>query len=884
MTINPAPGTRLGPYELVSPLGAGGMGEVWRGRDTRLGRDVAIKILPAAFVTSEQARARFDREAKTISSLNHPNICTLFDVGYEDDTHFLVMELIEGESLADRLQKGAMPLDQVLRFGSQVADALERAHKQGIVHRDLKPGNVMLTKTGAKLLDFGLAHISTAAPANAHSELPTQAKPLTQEGMILGTFQYMAPEQLEGQESDARTDIFALGALLYEMATGRRAFEGTSRTSLIASIVSSHPPPIASIAPLAPPALEHVVRKCLEKDPNDRWQSAHDVASELRWISEAGSQAGVATSLTMRRKNRERLAWAIAAAATIAAVVAILGLASPTTPEPSPVVSSIDIPPDKRIFLGSAFAISPDAKLVAFVLLDAEGTTAIWLRPLDSPAFRRLEGTDGASHPFWSPDSRKIGFFADGKLNTISVHGGPVTPVCSVSSPRGATWGANGLIYVVPAAIGPLTTVPETGGTPSPLTTLREGETSHRWPIVLPDGKTTLFLAIGNSKTTISQASLDRPDEIRDVVETQSSFAWAPPGHLLYARGNLLAQRYDPKRATTIGDPVTIADRIAFTDALRALFSVADDGTVVLQQGEGIAFQYTALTWVDRSGKIEKAITEPALYFSPSLSRDGKRLAVDLSSTTSGFGDIWVFDLVRDVRSRLTYEEPNESSPLWSPDDRRIIYMAALGGGGNIHEVSSGGTGGSRILVEGEGERRPTDHSRDGEWIVFNSSGGADSGSYDIGVWSASDKTARLWLATPFNEYCAQLSPDTKWIAYQSDESGRMEIYVQGFPESDRKWMISSGGGRMPVWRGDGREIFYVSIDEKMMAVPVTPGPEFESGAPVALFDAPIRVHQARQYDVTSDGQRFLLNRIVENATPEPIMLVQNWSAKLPEK
>jgi dipeptidyl aminopeptidase/acylaminoacyl peptidase len=426
-------------------------------------------------------------------------------------------------------------------------------------------------------------------------------------------------------------------------------------------------------------------------------------------------------------------------------------------------------------------------------------------------------------------------------------------------------------------------TVPEVGGTLTPLTKLREAETSHRWPIVLSDGKTALFLAISSSGSTISQISLDRPDEIRSVIDTQSSFAWAPPRHLLYARGNLLAHRYDPKHATTIGDPVVIADRIAYTDALRALFSVADDGTVVLQQGEGIAFQYTALTWVDRTGTIEKVITEPALFFSPSISRDGKRLAVDLSSTTSGFGDIWVFDLVRDVRSRLTYEDPNETSPLWSPDDRRIIYMAALEGGGNILEVSSGGTGGARVLVESEGEKRPTDFSRDGEWIVFNSSGGGDSGSYDIGVWSASDKTARPWLATPFNEYCAQLSPDTKWIAYQSDESGRLEVYVQGFPESDRKWMISSGGGRMPVWRGAGREIFYVSIDEKMMAVPVTPGPEFESGSPVALFDAPIRVHQARQYDVTPDGQRFLLNRIVENATPEPVMLIQNWSTKLPE-
>ncbi len=880
-----APGIRLGPYEIVSPLGAGGMGEVWRATDTRLDRSVAIKILPDGLAQNEQFRTRFEREAKTISSLNHPNICTLFDVGHEGGSHFLVMELIDGESLAERLQRGALPADQVLRFGAQIADALDRAHRQGIVHRDLKPGNVMLTKGGAKLLDFGLARSGVdASPIQGLSDM-TQARPLTQEGTLLGTFQYMAPEQLEGHEADARTDIFGLGALLYEMATGKRAFEGASRTSLIAAIVSSHPTPISQVTPMTPPALDHVVRKCIEKDPEDRWQSAHDVASELRWISEAGSQAGVSAPVALRRKTRERLAWSLAGGAT--AMVAAMGmfLASPEPPRRM-IESAIITPPSMQVAFNGAISLSPDGKTAAFIFNDERGDRTLWVRPLDSRSFRRLEGAAGASHTFWAPDSRRIGFFAFGKLKTIDLQGGAVTTVCEVSAGRGASWNGDGTILVTTASIGPLMMVPASGGTLVPLTKLRPGDTNHRWPFFLPDGKTFVFLALNElpAKTAVCQATLDRPDDIKVLFTSATSTQFVAPDILLFVRDNaLLAQRYDSKRARMAGDPVTISDRVGLTDRFDAQFSAANDGTLLIQRGAG--FQLSELVWVDRSGKSQGAVGDPGLFFSPSLSRDGRRLAVDLSSTTDGQGDIWIFDLTRKASSRLTYERTNESAPQWFPGDKRILYFGVKNGRGDIFELPSGGTGQARVLISDDREKRPSDISRDGQWVVFNSVGGPVTGGMDIWAWSASDKKARPWLATPFAELCARLSPDGKWIAYQSDESGRMEVYVRAFPESEEKWMISVGGGVMPTWRGDGREMFYLSLERKMMAVPFNPGgSSLQVGAPVMLFDARVRMHPTLQYDVSSDGQRFLLNRQLQGTSAEPVALLQNWDVKLPAR
>src|SRR5262245_11403851 len=467
-------GTRLGPYELLSPLGAGGMGEVWRGKDTRLDRSVAVKILPAGFAGDEERRIRFEREAKTISSLSHPHICTLFDVGREGEAQFLVMELLEGESLADRLQKGPLPLEQVARFGAQVAEALDAAHKQGIVHRDLKPGNVVLTKSGAKLLDFGLARPGAGIGGLSDStEMPTQAKPLTNAGTLLGTFQYMAPEQLEGAEADARTDIFALGALLYEMATGRRAFQGSSRTSLIAAIVSSQPAPISTVTPMTPAALDHVVRRCLEKDPDDRWQSARDVAASLHWIGESGSQAGIAAPLAPRRKIREKLAWGVAALMSLVAVVTAVAYVSRPAPSRRPFRATIEPPPGHALIPFDQFglSLSPDGKTLAFVCAAGDGRRQIWLRSLSEMAARPVPETDGGWYPFWSPDGQSLGFFADGKLKAIDLRGGSPRTLAEAPSGRGGSWGRNGTVLFAPNISSPILRVSSQGGKTEPVTT-----------------------------------------------------------------------------------------------------------------------------------------------------------------------------------------------------------------------------------------------------------------------------------------------------------------------------------------------------------------------------------------------------------------------------
>lgn len=866
-------GSRLGPYEIVSPIGAGGMGEVFLARDTRLERSVAIKILNREFADQPQLKQRFEREAKAISQLNHPHICTLHDVGHDNGTSFLVMEFLEGESLADRIARGALPLSDVVRYGAQIADALDRAHRAGIVHRDLKPGNVMMTKSGAKLLDFGLAKPSLL---NASPALATELKPLTQEGTIVGTFQYMAPEQLEGQEADARTDIFALGALLYEMATGNRAFQGKTRTSLIAAIVGSEPPALSQVQPLTPPALEHVIRKCLAKDPDERWQSAHDVASELRWISEAGSQAGVAAPLSTRRAKRERLAWGLNLVTAILAV-ALTWAFLQWRRIPPPVVESTILPPDKfQLDSGSGNpAISPDGSRIAFVAGDGKSDPALFVRRLDSGVARLLPGTSGARYPFWSPDSRQIGFFAEAKLKTIDESGGAALALCDAAQPRGGTWSGGTIVFA--PALGGLFAVPATGGTPTAVTSTGRGEALHLFPSFLPDGRHFLYLAVGGARPAVYIGSIDGKERQR-VLDSDAAASYAPPGYVMFMRGDsLVAQRIDPTSLKLTGTPLVVAQSVSVRGR-RPVFSVSATGVLAFQEGN--AFSATQLVWVDRQGKTLGELAPPALFYSPRLSHDGRRLAVDISAASTGFGDIWLYDLVRNVASRLTYDPANESGPVWSADDRDIIFFSGRNGsGGNLYRISSGGTGEEELLVDSPLTKLPTDVSRDGQWLLFINTATA---SLDLWLYSFHDKKSRPWLATPFAEAGSQFSPDGKWIVYQSNESGRSEIYVRSFPESREKWLVSNGGGSMPAWRGDGRELFYLSLDHKMMSVPIKLSPEFSSGTPVPLFEARILGHPAlRQYDVASDGSRFVLNRLPTEEVSAPMTLVQNWTARL---
>ncbi len=876
-----ATGTRLGPYEIISPIGAGGMGEVFRAKDTRLDRIVAIKVLPSHLSSNSQFRERFDREARAVSALNHPNICTLHDVGHEDGIDYIVMELLEGESLADRLARGPLPVEQVLRYGAQVAEGLDKAHRQGIVHRDLKPGNVMITKSGAKLLDFGLAKsVTDVSVLNGDTNMATAQKPLTEEGTILGTFQYMAPEQLEGEVADSRTDIFALGALLYEMATGRRAFQGKTRTSLIAAIVSSEPPPISQIQPLTPPALEHVIRKCLAKDRDDRWQSAHDIAEELKWISEAGSQAGVATPLTSKRKHRERIAWLLNIVTAVVAVAATWGALELRKPEPR-AVESVLLPPENLQYSfgpDGNMAFSPDGRRIVILAGDGKGKTSLFVRSLDSGIAQPLGGTEGASYPFWSPDGAQIAFFAEGKLKTIDSVGGPVQTVCDAADPRGASWGASDTIVFTPSLAEGLFTVQATGGSPVPLLPLMKGETGQRFPYFLPDGVHFRFLSVTGDTISIDVGSTDRKVRKR-LIANANSYAMYSSGYLLFLRNSsLMAQGFDLKRLELNGPPFQVAQDVSLSGR-RPIFSVSSKGDLAYQKGKG--FSLTQLVWVDRAGKEIGPIAPPALFFSPRISHDGRRVAVDISSSGTGFGDIWIFDLVRKVSSRLTYHPANESGPVWSSDDREVTYFSERDGGFSLYRIASSGTGQEEKLGGSSNRMLPNDVSLDGQWLVVTARGNKDTRS-DIWLYSNREKKPVPWLATTFLESCAQLSPDGKWMAYQSDESGRDEIYVRSFPDSREKWLVSSGGGVMPAWRSDGRELYYISLERKMTAVAIKLIPAFEAGSPVPLFDAFVLNHFAiKQYDLSSDGTRFLLNRVQDDDVLEPITLVQNWKARV---
>ncbi|MBW3565447.1 MAG: protein kinase [Acidobacteria bacterium] len=865
-------GSRIGPYEITSRIGAGGMGEVWQATDTRLGRNVAIKFLPPDFAANPHLTARFEREARTISQLSHPNICTLHDVGRSEGHSYLVMELLEGESLEDRLKRGPLPLSEVLRIGRQISEALDRAHRSGVVHRDLKPGNVMLTRSGAKLLDFGISKSIPFATTTDDETLDdeTAHKPLTEEGTLIGTPQYMAPEQIAGEQTDHRTDIFALGLVLYEMATGERAFQGATRTSLIAAIVGKDPRPVRELQPLTPPVLEHVIARCLAKDPDDRWQSAHDIAAELAWISEAGEDANVTLSQSPPDRGRKTRGWIVPliAAALAAAITWALIREEPATR--NVIESSIEMPAGTRLSLIGGLAISPDGTMIATALDDMQGSRSLWVRPLASSTFRRIEGTSDAAYPFWSPDSSEIAFFAAGQLKRVSASGGPVQMIAPAPGGRGGAWGADGTIVFAPTIEGPLMKVDATGGDPVPATRLAPGETAHRWPAFLPDGERFLYVGMANPGTGsgIHLGSLD-DEEMRETVSDVSSSMAVADGHLFYSRdGALVMQKFDEDSATVSGSVMRVLDGVALSERISALFSVARDGTVLAQRG--IGFVNSQLVWADREGNELEAITGMDLFFSPKLSRDGRRLAVDRSNPISGQGDIWVYDLDRNVPTRITFQQENESAPAWSPDDRHLYFHRGVQGASYIERTSAGGTGEVETLFASPAEKRLTHVSSDGNRILFDVLTGTLS---DIWLHSVAEGTTKPWLATPFNERGAELSPDGRWIVYQSDESGRNEIYVRGFPDSERKWRITDGGGIMPSWRADGREIFYIAPDRRMMSIPVDPNEQMFAGSPVALFDAGVRSHPVRQYDVTPDGQRFVLNRAGTTSIP-PLTLV----------
>jgi len=867
------------------------MGEVYKARDTRLDRTVAIKVLPSHLSSSPEVRQRFEREAKTISALSHPHVCALYDVGNQDGVEYLVMEYLEGETLAGRLANGPLPLERTLRHGIEIADALDCAHRQGIVHRDLKPGNVMLTKSGVKLLDFGLAKAIAPSSALPLTSLPTQASPVTQEGTILGTFQYMAPEQLEGKDADGRTDIFAFGATLYEMATGRKAFSGATQASLISAILRDDPQPISRIQTMSPPALDRVVKTCLAKDPEDRWQSAADIKRELGWVAE-GPPVGVPGTAATAWRNRERVAWAVSGIlllALLGSLAALLRIAR-SQPAAAPVTRFSILPPGKSTFTApgetasSQPALSPDGRALAFVAY-AGGRHLIWIRPLGSLTAQALDGTEYGSYPFWSPDGQSLGFFAHGELMRIAVSGGPPQTLCDASAGRGAAWSRDGVIVFTPTQAEALYRIPAGGGAVTPATTLdtSRGEFSHRWPSFLPDGRRFLYWtrSLKASNVGIRVGSLDSKD-VTSLLPADGMAAYAWQGHLLFVRqGALLAQPFDPRSMKLSGEPLRVAEPLGFgSPPGYATFSVADSG--VLAYVPGVS-PNRELVWFDRGGKELGSVGEPGIYISPALSPDEKRVAVGVRDPRAGSADIWLVDLARGIRSRFTFDPANETTARWSPDGSRVVFSSNREGFTNFYEKSSSGAGEEKPVFRSDQDKFLTDLSQDGRFLAYHTAGPRTG--WDVWVLPLSgDRKPIPFVQTEFSDAQGQFSPDGKWLAYASDESGIFEVYVRTFPARGGKWQVSTSGGTQPQWRRDGKELFYLSEEARLMAVEVKADSTFEASAPKQLFQARFPTASApfgRTYTVTSDGQRFLVTRLMEEDRAIPITVVLNWTSEL---
>ena len=895
-----AAGTKLGPYEILAPIGAGGMGEVYRARDTRLERTVAVKVLPPHLSSSAELRERFEREAKTISQISHPHICALYDVNREGETEYLVMEYLEGETLADRLSKGPLPAEPLLRYGIEIADALDKAHRQGIVHRDLKPGNVMLTKSGVKLLDFGLAKFQAGgreATVSSVSRLATEmqaSQPLTERGTVLGTFQYMAPEQLEGKDADARSDIFAFGAVLYEMATGKKAFSGKSQASLIGSILRDDPAPITEVSPMSPPALNRVVKTCLAKDPEDRFQTAHDIKLQLQWIAEGGSQAGLPAPVVARRKNREKLAWAVAAAALVAAGLATFGYLRRAPVEASR-VSAFLLPPDKTELdltdanLGS-LTVSPDGRYATFAAKGPEGRVVLWLRALGELGAKPISGTQGGSFPFWSPDSRFIAFFADGKLQKVDISGAPPLPLCDASNGRSGAWNREGVILFSPDSTTGLMRVPAAGGAPKPATTLDEarGETTHRWVSFLPDGRHFLYMAGSHTTGTKSESNaifvgvLDS-NERTLLLQARSNAVYAS-GHLLYMRERiLLAQRFDAGSRRLVGEAVPVAEGVQYDPGFfRGAFAVSDDGVLLYAQGAG-GSAATRLTWVDRAGKpIGEPFGEPAEYSSLSLAPDGKRIAAGINDPASGMASIWLFD-GRGVRTRFTFGEQADL-PVWSPDGTRIAFTKLTKVSPTTDAVvkTVGGTGEEVLAFHADRPAIPTDWSPDGRLLAVQLLPRRSPTKGDVWMVPLSGGGKPFpFLATEFNERNASFSPDGNWVAYVSDESGREEIYVAPFPGPGSKFQISAGGTVGGGFAQGKMEILYGTLEDDAVSVEIAVGPSgIEVGPPRVLFNMP----PVTAVTITRDAGRFLLAPLPQATAAPRVALVTNWTAGLEKK
>jgi serine/threonine-protein kinase len=898
------------------------MGEVYRARDTRLDRTVAIKVLPTELSADPERRARFEREARAIAALNHPHICTLHDIGTHDSTTYLVMEHLPGQTLADRLLKGPVPLVQALDVAAQIAEALDVAHKHGIIHRDLKPGNVMLTSGGAgrsgvttaKLLDFGLAKLA------AHGERPalvsetyavTEAAPVTARGTILGTLQYMAPEQLEGKEADARTDLWALGAILYEMVTGRRAFEGESQVSLVGNIMNAEPAALVTLQPLTPPALERVVKKCLAKHPDDRFDTAHDLADELRWTAQVGGAAGQPDAHSPRRSGIRAAVAAAGVSVGILIGAASMWVLRPVAPAHTGVVRSlVSVAPADRLhsvpadlIYGEqrpsqhAIALSPDGRFLVFSAMQGEHQQ-LYLRPVDRLDAAPIGDTDGAASPFFSPDGKWIGFWANGALRKVAAAGGPATTICEAERLFGASWGDDDTI-VYAGYLTALFQVPAAGGTPRQLTALdaRKGEVSHRLPHLLPGARAVIFTAVThylpdwNGSEIVVQPI---PGGARKTVTRGADARYVPTGHLLFVRfGTAVAAPFDLQRLELTGGVVTVMNDVmqaantpnSTVESGAAQLTLSSSGLLAYATGGIFRDQERLLVWVDRNGREEPLPLPARAYLGPHLSPDGERVVL---WTQGQERLVWVYDLRRGTMTRVTAEGRN-SRAIWEPDGRRVTYASATSGEEVIVSKAADGSGDAKSFsVRGQ----PSSWSPEGQALAFVWSLEGGRSKNAVFLLRIGDEEPRPFVSSRSTELYPEFSPDGRWIAYTSDETGRQEVYAQPYPGPGERRQLSNNGGTQPAWAHNGRELFYTEIDARpqrmrMMSVPLVPGAQLRAGVPHALFDGPFRDQaNTRGYDVTADGQRFLMVKPVQRP-PSPVtqlVLVQNWFEELKAK
>ena len=883
-------GTKLGPYEIKSPLGAGGMGEVYRARDTRLDRTVALKVLASHLSSSPELKQRMEREARTISSLNHPHICQLYDIGSQNGTDYLVMEFLDGETLADRLRKGPLSINETCKIGIEVAEALAVAHKSGIVHRDLKPGNIMLTAGGAKLMDFGLAkplsmQASSAGSGSAPPSFtaaatlsgPSPLTPLTTAGSVIGTIQYMSPEQIEGKEADARSDIFALGAVLYEMVVGKRPFSGKSQISLASSILESDPEPVSALKPQTPAAFEHLVKTCLQKNPDQRFQNAQDIKLELQWIASEKSVSAKAPAT-----NRWRNLWWVLALLIVLALGLAAGAFFHRSQPAESIRTLIDPPPNSSFRLTDDRAgppvLSPDGSNIAFTATGSDGKVALWVRPMNSLEARVLPGTDNAVFPFWSPDSRSLGFFAEGKLKTIEVSAGTPLALCDARPGRGGAWGSGGIIVFSAGVLNPISQIRATGGTPEPVTKIDAAQAeSHRWPFFLPDGKHFLYIAIAHDASkaandAIYYASLDGREN-RLLLRSQSNAIYAD-GYLLFASGDqLMAQPFDPASGKLSGEAQSLAKGVVNDSTTWHMDSSASDNGLLAFGSGGIGD--LQLIWTDRTGKqLSVASDKLANLQYATLSPQGDRVALQIDT---GINDIWVVDLARGVRTRLTFGPVANVEPVWSPDGKWIAYFSYRDGKDNIYRKPSDGSGTEELLVSDDHETiTPNDWSRDGKTILYQH--GAQGTGTDI--WALPLEGDRKPREVVARGSAGRLSPDGRWLAYQSIESGSLEVYVIPISGGQGKWQVSSSGGMFPRWSKDGKELLFFDLAPNVVAVPVKEVGDALQFGPAETLVNRWTVLTVPFFDISPDGKKLLLERLAQQVN-QSVTVVTNFTAGL---